>query len=417
MEDIRTAMKTPLLLSALLAATSLAAQTSVTVTTGPGNAQQTWYNLNTDATTSAPLAEWDLAFEINGGFNAGIMANTAKGVKVYQAPFAVGDWGNIDTTGMAANWQGLFNSDTDWSHGAFNSDVDLDAYNIGWGIYNTVTHVVAGDSIQVVVLADGSAKMIRIDALGAGTYTFTYANLDGSDEQTHQIAKADYSGKNYAYWSMNNHTAIDREPMSADWDIVFGKYTTNIGTWYGVTGALHNKNVQAVQVGGVATPDAVFQWNDLGNDINILGYDWKYFDMGTFQYVIEDSLTYFVKDVTGNVWKIWFTAFGGSTTGDISFNKQLISATGVDEIATSSVVALYPNPATNGQVNVIVDGFIGATQLVLTDLNGKVIRQQSSNQSGLFGNIVFDVNGVEAGVYLLRVNDSGASAVQRLVVQ
>lgn len=410
-------MKTPLLLSALFAAITVAAQTSVTVTTGPGNAQQTWYNLNTDASTSAPLAEWDLAFEINGGFNAGIMANTAKGVKVYQAPFPVGDWGTMDTTGMAATWQGLFNSDTDWSKGAFNSDVDLDAYNIGWGIYNTVTHVVAGDSIQVVVLADGSAKMIRIDALGAGTYTFTYANLDGSDEQTHQVAKADYSGKNYAYWSMTAHSAIDREPMSADWDIVFGKYTTDIGMWYGVTGALHNKNVQAVQVGGVPTPDAVFVWNDLGNDINILGYDWKYFDMGTFQYVIEDSLTFFVKDVTGNVWKIWFTAFGGSTTGDISFNKQLISAASVGEVVVNTVVALYPNPTSNGQVNVVMDGFAGTTQLVLSDLNGKVVRQQSANQGGMFGNIVFDVDGVEAGVYMLRVSDGASNTVQRLVVQ
>ncbi|QQR87344.1 MAG: T9SS type A sorting domain-containing protein [Flavobacteriales bacterium] len=410
-------MKTPLLLAALIAATTVAAQTSVTVTTGPGNAQQTWYNLNTDATTSAPLAEWDLAFEINGGFNAGIMANTAKGVKVYQAPVAVGDWGSMDTTGMAANWQGLHNSDKDWSLGAFNSDVDLDAYNIGWGIYNTVTHVVAGDSIQVVVLADGAARMIRIDALGAGTYTFTYANLDGSDEQTHQIAKADYSGKNYAYWSMTSHSAIDREPMSADWDILFGKYTTNIGTWYGVTGALHNKNVQAVQVGGVPTLDAVFQWNDLGNDINILGHDWKYFDMGTFQYVIEDSLTYFVKDVTGNVWKMWFTGFGGSTTGDISFNKQLISAASVGEVTNSTVVALYPNPTSNGQVNVVMDGFNGTTRLLLTDLNGKLVRQQSSNQGGVLSNIAFDVNGVEAGIYLLRVDDGATNAVQRLVVQ
>ena len=64
-------MKKIVLLFAAFTTLNTTAQTSVTVTTGPGNAQQTWYTLATDAVSSAPLDEWDLAFEINGGFNAG----------------------------------------------------------------------------------------------------------------------------------------------------------------------------------------------------------------------------------------------------------------------------------------------------------------------------------------------------------
>lgn len=410
-------MRTALLLPSILIAAHVAAQTSVTVPTGAGNVEQTWYSLSTDAESSAALAEWDLAFEINGGFNAGILANTAKGVKVYQTPYAVGDWGSMDTNGMAANWTGLFNSDADWSQGAFNADVDLDIYNIGWGIYNTVTHVVAGDSIQVVVLTDGSARMIRIDALSAGIYTFTYANLDGTDEQTHQLAKSDYTGKNFAYWSLTSHSAIDREPMSADWDILFGKYTANVGMWYGVTGALLNKGVEAVRVDNVPTNEAEYDWNGLDTVINTIGYDWKYFDMDNFIYVIEDSLTYFVKDVPGNLWKIWFTGFGGSASGEITFNKELVSAVGIDGTTTASDMVLYPNPTADDQVRVILDGFNGLTRAELLDMNGRVVRAQSAVQRGALSNFLFDLSGVDAGMYLVRVSDGNTSSLERLMVR
>src|SRR5262245_1214944 len=97
----------PLLLSAALPA-SLFAQ--ITVTTGAGNAQQTWFNLLNEPATTRPLAEWDLAFEINGGFNAGVLVNTAKGMKVYQAPYTMADWASVDTNGLAAGWTELHNS-------------------------------------------------------------------------------------------------------------------------------------------------------------------------------------------------------------------------------------------------------------------------------------------------------------------
>ncbi len=411
------AMKKLLLLQVAIATISASAQTTVTVTTGPGIAQQTWYKLTTDAVTSAALAEWDIAFEINGGFNAGILANTQKGLQVFQSPYSVADWTTLDTTGMAAGWTVLHNSDKDWSLGALNSDVDLDNYNLGWGIYNTVTHVVAGDSIYVVRLTSGDVKKLRIDALSAGTYNFTYANIDGSDEQVHAVAKADYVGKNYTYWSMATNSALDREPAAADWDFVFGKYITDIGQWYGVTGVLQNKGVEVVQVGGTLPADATMDWTAFDTTISAIGYDWKAFDMNIFQYVVDDSLTYFVKDIPGNLWKVIFTGFGGSTTGDITFTKELLSATGVNETTKANTFVIYPNPALDGMVNVVIDATQSTGNLSVIDLSGKIVRQEMLNGLNGLSTRTIDIAGLSAGVYTMQFASNNVSMFSKLIVR
>lgn len=103
-------MKLVTLITSALLTTALSAQTTVTVTTGPGNATQAFYSLQNGVQTNAPNAEWDLAFEISG-FTASILANTAKGMLVYKAPYSVEQWTSIDTTGMTATWTAAHNSD------------------------------------------------------------------------------------------------------------------------------------------------------------------------------------------------------------------------------------------------------------------------------------------------------------------
>ncbi|MBK8339261.1 MAG: hypothetical protein IPK99_04325 [Flavobacteriales bacterium] len=85
-------MRLATLFASGLLAGVLHAQTTVTVTTGPANSEQTWYSLADGVVGSAALAEWDLAFEIQG-FTASILTNGAKGIVLYKAPYAIGDLG------------------------------------------------------------------------------------------------------------------------------------------------------------------------------------------------------------------------------------------------------------------------------------------------------------------------------------
>ena len=390
----------------------------ITVSTAPGSADQVWFKLQDGTSTTHALAEWDLAFEINGGFTAGVLANTAKGLELYQAPYAVGEWSAVDTNGMATGWTPLHNSETDWSIGALGQGLSGE-YDLGWGQYNMITHVVVGDSIYVVRLSSGAWKKLRIDALAGGVYSFTFANLDGSAEQTGSVNKADHAGKNFVYWSLESNALIDREPASADWDLLFTRYITNIGMWYGVTGVLQNKGVQVVQVNGLPPAEVGYDFAEpFAPEINTIGYDWKVFDMGTFTYVIDDSLTYFVKDVPGNIWKVVFTAFGGSATGDISFSRELVSAVGVQENAAGSEgIIVFPNPVTDGRAQFVVDATAAEGVLSIVDLGGHMVKEvRTGGFSGLSQRFI-DVSGLPQGLYTVRLALGGSLLTTRLVIQ
>ena len=147
----------PVLLLAL--ALPATAQNTVTVSTAAGNAEQVWYSLQNGEVATAALADWDLAFE-TAGFTASIRVNTQKGMRVFKAPYAVQDWASLDTTGMLATWKEVHDSDTSWSHGALNDGLTSNEFDLGWGVYNQVTHIVAGDSAFVLQLANGDWKKL-----------------------------------------------------------------------------------------------------------------------------------------------------------------------------------------------------------------------------------------------------------------
>ncbi len=391
----------------------------ITISTAPGYADQAWFKLSDETTTARPLAEWDLAFEINGGFSAGVLVNTAKGMRCYQSPFTVADWNVVDTAGMAAGWPVLHNSDTAWGIGALGHGISGE-YDLGWGQYNMITHVVMGDSIYVLQLADGSWNKLRIDALAGGTYTFTYAGLDGSNTHTGSLDKADHPGVDFCYWSMTTHAAIDREPAASDWDLLFTKYVTDIGMWYGVTGVLQNKNVQVLQVNGLPPEEAAYTFDQpLATGINTIGYDWKYYDMGASAYVIDDSLTYFVKDVPGNIWKLVFTGFGGGTTGDITFTKEAVSALGLanDNEPQHRLLSAFPDPVTDGQVTLVLDGPSGNGILELFDGGGRSVLQRSIGHGEGLDRSMLDVRTLEPGLYTVQYRQDGTASAIRLAIQ
>ncbi len=395
---------------------SLSAQTPQTVSLGAGYMDQVWYSLQNGVQATHPANEWDLAFEIQG-FTAAILINTQKaGLELHRAPYALSQWASMDTAGIAA-WPILQNADTSWSHGAFNEGITSDPYDLGWGVYNPITHIVTGDSLYVVRLANGTWRKLRIDALTTGVYTFTHANIDGSDEVSGAISKIDFTGKNFAYWSLETNTAIDREPLSADWDITFCRYVTFIPGPYAVTGVLHNKQVTASRSGGAPPADAV--WTDavFNTHINTIGFDWKTFDMGTFQYVIEDSLAYFVKDVPGNIWKVVFTGFDGSSSGNIAFTTELVSLTGMSELMDPvDDLSVFPNPSSDGTIQLLFCGTMDQATVFVLDPAGRVVLRKSLEDHA--SDILrMDVSALSAGVYSVRVDTPGGSRVARCVIE
>ncbi|NNC83300.1 MAG: T9SS type A sorting domain-containing protein, partial [Flavobacteriales bacterium] len=228
------------------------------------------------------------------------------------------------------------------------------------------------------------------------------------------ISGTDYSTKNFWYYSLQTGEVIDREPVAESWDITFTRYSSEIfpGANYIVSGVFQNQEVLASEARTVEIDDA--QWTDqpMSEEMNIIGSDWKYFDMDIFQYVVEDSLSYFVQDREGNVWHLWFTAFDGSSTGDIEFTKQMVSATGVDDIGQVDFT-VFPNPVI-GQAQVVLAVENEPIRYSLFDMNGRIVAKDTWT-NGLRHSL--DVSALQQGIYMLQVERDGGFGQQRILVQ
>ncbi len=420
---LRTTSSLLLAASALLIGTA-SAQT--TVSTGPAYANEVFYDLENGVVRSEPLAAWDIGFQISG-FSSSIITNGGAGVELYSVPNkTVEEWaGALDTNGMNASWDLWQNSADSWDGGAFNMGIDYSTGNFGWGEYSMATHVVSGTTIYVIKLPGNIYKKIMIDNLTSGIYTFKYADLDGSNEVTASVKKSDFAGKNFGYYSIRDGKTVDREPASAEWDLVFGKYIDYIAMGpdvipYGVTGVRSNVGITTARIvtgspATVAVPDT----SAFTSSISELGYDWKAF--GGTSYIIDDSLAFFVKTPENKIYRIIFTGFGGSATGDFVFNQTLVNnaASVTGENGGSTVAALYPSIAPAGSTVELVyslDRSASAARAVVYNASGQAI--STADLDGAAGMHRATITVPEtSGLYFVTLQLGTDRVNQRLIVR
>lgn len=419
------AMKSVFLpMAGLACLTTLQAQTPVTISTGPSNADQVWYSLLNGEAARAALAEWDLAFELTG-LTTGIRVNTAKGLEVYETPATFDGWDDLASPDPDA-WTQIQNDVTRWDLGALNhgNNMEEGGFNLGWGMYNVGDHHMNGNKVYAISFPDGTWKKLRIDSLVSGVWNLTYADLDGSNSHDGIVDKAQFPGKNFAYWSFGANASLDREPASADWDLLFTKYVELLddeGTTvpYAVAGVLQNRLVSAMKVEDVPTDEAEWSPGDMRSEINVVGYDWKNYDFAMGMYMVAPDRTYFVKDRPGNIWKIIFTGYGGGTTGEMSFTQEMVSATGVQEHEASrrGAIIVHPNPVSDGQARLVLDLPAGdATLKVFNGAGVQVLEETLRGTPGLSAHTL-DVGALAPGLYVLRASSAQAAATAKLVVE
>jgi len=426
-----------ILLTAILGITALAGNAQpVTDTVSVGAAangitypNNVWYSLPNDEQASVSKKNWDLAFQVYGGYTASIMANNIGGTAVWLYPkdaATTTSWAAVDTNGLST-WAKLYNSDISWGAGALSRNIDpANANDLGWGLYDMNTHYVMGDSIYIVKTVAGIYKKLWIKSLISSVYTFTFANLDGTGEITDTIAKATYTGQNFGYYSLDNTAALSRETLAASWDIVFGQYYSSAyNPPYAVTGVLQNNGVKVARA--AIDPATVGNYTDTNHtfaaSISTIGFDWKTFNGQA--YAVNDSLVYFVKRTNNDIWKLVFTGFGGSTDGNFIFTKEKIFTappvpTGVSNVnMPQTSLALYPNPSRGQRVTMVYsfDQQVAGARFSLLDMNGRVIlNDKLQTATGLY-QYILPTQLLSAGMYLLSVEADGARTQQKLIIQ
>ncbi len=402
-------------------ASALFGQNFQKISTGAGYQRQSFVNLAADTEKQVLNTAWDIAFTVYGQQDGGIFINESAGSSMGQPQAAV-ELYDAQTTDFSAQPNPdaikdfrLFNRERNWFYGAFNERRDTTKQtDYGWGTYNFMTNQVVGSAVYVLKLRNGQFRKIKIESLSGTTYTFRYANLDGSNEQVRTINKADHPGRVLAYFSFTtNNVVADVEPAGG-FDLLYCRYTTpqfdsinNVMLQYVVTGILHGRGVQSAKVVGVNPQTVKFEdhQNSLRNELDVIGHDWKTFT-GTGWVVPEDRV-YFVRTAANRVWKIQFIDFEGAATGNAVFEKTdlgLVSAVEAPQ-ALGLQALTYPNPVRE-RLTVALDippALAREAQLDVTDLQGRAI---SSTRVALNeGFQVFELPAAEwaSGLYVLRL--------------
>jgi hypothetical protein len=400
-----------------------------TVLMGTGYVNEVYYSMSAGNKGTVNRKQWDIAFRASR-MSASILTNDAannnaislSGVELYTYPKAdTSGWSTVDTTGFyLGTWKNMVNSTTDWEEGAFCRN-QKGHPDYGWGKYNTASHNVVGDSLYIIRLRDGSFRKLWIieKYSSANTFKFRFANIDGSDDNTIELDCSPYAEKNFVGYSITTKQVVDFEPVPAgQWDILFAKYmyTYPDGVLYPVTGVLSNYNIKVNKFEHVPLDFRAFDLETMDSTRSPIGWEWKYLDE-SFVYHVQDSLVYFVQDQAGNIHKLVFKEFAGSSTGRIVLEKEMISAAVINEVGKSDLnAAIYPNPASDMMNIVINPGKEGYAMVWLSDISGRtVFSQRFDLPQDALSTLRVPVSDLPSGIYIARIQ-CGTSTISRKVV-
>lgn len=405
-----------ILLTAFAIATTLCtiAQQTIDVSMGAGYTSEVYYKLDTQTAITFQADSWDVAFLRNDDFNLSARVNDGIDIKVFEVANTPEQYGSVDVSNQN-DWVELVNGNTNWEDGAFMQG----SATFGFGEYNPATNHVEGTIVFVLQYDDGTyRKMIIEDYFGA--YTFKYATWDGStwsSDTTATVANTSNPDNRYNYYSLQNNQEVIAEPSEDNWDFVFRKYTSFInppGQNYVVSGALHNPNVTVAQ--NQETSDADPNGLDYLEEINTIGYDWKSFT-GTWN--IDSDQKYYVKYENNTVYRMYFTDFGGSASGDLSFVLQDVTdLLGFESISENLSFGMYPNPSLDGTVTIVYENknTAAATNTIrVYAVNGaQVYKTTTLNNNGFF-NKQLDLSFLDSGMYILQF-DSGDTTISKKLI-
>ena len=108
-------------------------------------------------------------------------------------------------------------------------------------------------------------------------------------------------------------------------------------------------------------------------------------------------------------------------TGNIFFDIsnadfEIALGSGINNILYGEV-EVYPNPAAN-QLNIVLsDEFIGATDITITDVSGRIVKKRNYFTTGKKEKIIMELDSVIPGLYFLKIENNKGTAIHKLIKQ
>lgn len=262
---------------------------------GSGYEDQIYFNLgDNQIVKSNSKYLWDIAFSCQS--DSTIRLNSGRNIRA--ANSGLTDFLLVnDTSGQEFKW--------DWSNGKNDSTALYGAF--------------FGDNIFIIDLGSDA----DFNSLGFIKARFTldgenlqveYASLESNDTKT--VTLIPDQAFNHVHYSFLTDEYVSAEPPKASYDVVFTQYVYYFEEEqlaYLVVGTLINPySTVCYKEFELAFDDISASEIDEGKfstDHDIIGYDWKYFNLGEGTFVVQDEQNYILKDSDGFFYKLHFTGF------------------------------------------------------------------------------------------------------------
>jgi hypothetical protein len=276
-----------------------------------------FYDFETKNSTIRDYRDWDLAFNNENNVFA-IHINGGNGIQVFNTNDT--NFASITSAGGAI-WQ--------WDHP--NGKYQQTAFGV---LVDSLTN---RSKRNVYIVDYGLGKnprfrKVQVHILDQDKYVLRSGLLSTNSVNILEVPRSENFNKTYVSLS-GNSSVVAFEPPKTEWDIVFTRYRhiyfdmTPI-TPYQVTGVLINSNATLGQVFNDASfnefnLDAAMT-KVLSSNQDIVGFDWKNFDLTTEIYSITPNRYYLIKNKNNHFIKLRFIDFydENGVKGTITFEYQ-----------------------------------------------------------------------------------------------
>ena len=102
-----------------------------------------------------------------------------------------------------------------------------------------------------------------------------------------------------------------------------------------------------------------------------------------------------------------------TVTDNATYTAYFTRNEGIEQADGIFDLVLYPNPASS-VVNIAVEGMQGNAEMMIMDLNGRIVERRSVAQAEI---VQVDVNNYAQGTYFVRISNGQQSAMRKLIVR
>ena len=128
------------------------------------------------------------------------------------------------------------------------------------------------------------------------------------------------------------------------------------------------------------------------------------------------TITYTLTGLTEGI-SYDYKAFATTAIETTYGNIKTFTPLGLYDIDGNEIsIMMYPNPATH-QTNLVISGISGETKIILSDVQGRVLKTIDAKPvSGTLEQTI-DLNNLAKGVYYIRIQNTDINRTQKLIVK